>query len=51
MIYISTDGVEKSIWGSGFDSMNEKGSEENIAKGDEEVGSEENFEQNKEDYK
>jgi hypothetical protein len=30
--------------------MSEEGSEKNILKGDEEVGGEENFERNKEDY-
>jgi hypothetical protein len=50
MIYISKDGVEGSVGESGFDSMSKEGSEKNIAKGNEEVGSEENFEQDKEDY-
>ncbi len=34
----------------GSNSMSEEGSEKNIVEGDEEVGGEENFEQNKEDY-
>ncbi len=34
----------------GFDSMSEEGNEKNIAEGDKEVGSEENFKQNEEDY-
>jgi hypothetical protein len=42
--------VEGSIGEFGFDSMNEEGSEENVVEGDEETGSKENFEQNKEDY-
>ncbi len=33
-----------------FDSMNEEGNEEDIGKGNEEIGVEENFEQNEEDY-
>jgi len=44
MIYIFEDGVEGSIREFGFDSMNEEINEENIAKGDEEVSSEETFE-------
>jgi len=47
MNYIFEDGVERSIRESGFDSMNKERSEENIVKGDEKVGGEENFEQNK----
>jgi hypothetical protein len=50
MIYISEDGVEGSIGEFGSYSLNEEGSEENIVEGDEEVGGEESFEQNKEDY-
>jgi hypothetical protein len=50
MIYIFEDGVERSIEEFEFDSMSEEGNEENIPKGDKEVGSEENFEQNEEDY-
>jgi hypothetical protein len=50
MINISEDGVEWSIEEFGFNSMSEEGSEENIAEGDKEVGNEENFERNKEDY-
>ncbi len=46
----SEDGVEGFVGEFGFDSMNEKGSENNIMEGDEEVGGEENFEWNKEDY-
>ncbi len=42
--------MERSIGEFGFDSMSEEGSEENIMEGNEEVGSEENFEWNKEDY-
>ncbi len=49
MNYIFEDGVERSIRESGFDSMNKERSEENIVKGDEKVGGEENFEQNKQD--
>jgi hypothetical protein len=44
--YISKYGVEGSIGEFESNSMNEKGSEKNITKGDEEVGSK----QNKEDY-
>jgi hypothetical protein len=40
----SEDGVEGFVGEFGFDSMNEKGSENNIMEGDEEVGGEENFE-------
>jgi len=50
MIYIFEDGVEGFVGEFGSDSMNKEGSEKNIAKGNEEVGSEENFEQNKEEY-
>jgi len=50
MIYIFKDGVEGSVGEFGFDSMSEEGSEKNIVEGDEEVGGEENFERNKEDY-
>jgi hypothetical protein len=50
MIYISKDGVEGSVGESGSNFMNKEGSEKNIVKGDEEVSSEETFEQNKEDY-
>jgi hypothetical protein len=50
MVYFFEDGVEGSIGEFGFDSMNEEGSEENVVEGDEETGSKENFEQNKEDY-
>jgi hypothetical protein len=50
MIYISKDGVEGSVGESRFDSMSEKRNENNIAEGDEEVGNEETFEWNKEDY-
>ncbi len=50
MNYIFEDGVERSFREFGFDSMSKERSEENIVKGDEEVGGEENFEQNKEDY-
>jgi hypothetical protein len=45
MIYIFKDGVERFVAKSRFDSMNDERSEENITEGDEEVGSEENFEQ------
>jgi hypothetical protein len=44
MIYISKDGVEGSIGEFEFDSMSEERSENNIVEGNEEVGSEENFE-------
>ncbi len=47
---IFEDGVERSIGEFGFDSMNEKGSENDIVKSYAEVGGKENFEQNKEDY-
>ncbi len=50
MSYISKNGVEGSIREFGSDSMNKEGSEENIVEGDEEVGVEENFERNDEDY-
>jgi hypothetical protein len=50
MIYIFEDGVEGFVGESGFNSINKEGSEKNIANCNEEVGSEENFEQNKEDY-
>jgi hypothetical protein len=50
MIYIFKDGVEGSVGEFGFDSMSKEGSENNIVEGDEEVGGEENFERNKEDY-
>jgi hypothetical protein len=50
MIYIFEDGVEGSIEEFGFDSMSEEGNEKNITKSDKEVGSEEIFEQNEEDY-
>ncbi|CAM6051575.1 unnamed protein product [Sphagnum compactum] len=50
MVYIFEDGVEGSIGEFGSNSLNEEGSEENIVEGDEEVGGEESFEQNKEDY-
>ncbi len=44
MIYIYEDGVEGFVEESGFNCMNEEGSEKNIAEGDKEVSSEENFE-------
>ncbi len=47
MIYIFEDNVEGFIGEFGSDSMNEERNEKNIAKGDEEVGNEENFERNK----
>jgi hypothetical protein len=50
MIYIFEDGVEGSVGEFGFDSMSKEGSEKNIAEGNEEVGSGDNFERNKEDY-
>jgi hypothetical protein len=42
--------VEGFVGEFGSNSMSEEGSEKNIVEGDEEVGGEENFEQNKEDY-
>ncbi len=45
MIYIFKDGVERFVAKSRFASMSKEGSEKNIVAGDEEVGSEENFEQ------
>jgi hypothetical protein len=50
MIYISKNGVERSIGESRFDSMNEERNEKNIVEVDEEVGNEENFERNKDDF-
>ncbi len=50
MIYIFKDGVERSIGESRFDSINKERNEENIVEGDEEVGNEENFEWNKDDF-
>ncbi len=50
MIYIFEDGVEESIGESGFDSMSEEINEENIAKGNEKVSSEESFEWNNDDF-
>jgi hypothetical protein len=50
MIYISEEGVEGYVGESRSNSMSEEGSEKNILESDEEVGSEENFEQTKEDY-
>jgi len=50
MNYISKDGLEGFIGESRFNSMNKGRSEKNIVKGDEEVGGEENFQWNKEDY-
>ncbi len=50
MNYIHEDGVEGSIGEFGSNSMNEERNEENIVAGDEEVGGEEIFEQNEEDY-
>jgi hypothetical protein len=50
MIYIFEDGVEGSIEESVSNYMSKEGSEENIAEGNKGVGSEENFERNKEDY-
>ncbi len=44
MNYISKDGVERSIRESESDSMSEEKNENNIAKNDEEVGSEFFFE-------
>jgi hypothetical protein len=44
MIYIFKDGVERSVRKSRFNSMSEERSEKNIVKGNEEVGSNENFE-------
>jgi len=48
--YISEDGKEGSIRHFGSDSINEKGIEEDIVEGDEEVNVKENLERNKEDY-
>jgi hypothetical protein len=48
--YIFEDGVEGFVGESGSNSMSEKISENNIVEGDEKVGGDENFEQNKEDY-
>jgi hypothetical protein len=50
MSYISKNGVEGSIGEFEFNSMNKKRSEENIAEGNEEVGTKENFERNDKDY-
>ncbi len=50
VICISEDGLEGSIGEFGFGSMSEEGSEKKIMEGNEEVGNEENFEWNKEDY-
>jgi hypothetical protein len=50
MIYIYKDNVDGSIGESRSDSMSKERSEKTIAKGNEEVSSEENFEQKKEDY-
>ncbi len=50
MSYICKDGVEGSIGEFGFHSMSEERNEKNIAKGNEEVGGEENFEWNEKDY-
>ncbi len=44
MIYISKDGVERSVGESRFDSISKERNEKNIVEGDEEVGNEENFE-------
>ncbi len=44
MIYISEDGVERSIGESRFGSMSEERSEKNIVEGNEEVNNKENFE-------
>jgi hypothetical protein len=48
MIYISEDGVQGYVGSLGLIPWSKK--EENIMEGNEEVGSKENFEQNKEDY-
>jgi hypothetical protein len=50
MVYIFEDGVKGSIREFRSNSMSGEENEENIVEGDEEVGGEENFEQNKEDY-
>jgi hypothetical protein len=50
MSYISKNGVEGSIGEFGSNSMNKEGNEENIAEGNEEVGTKENFERNDKDY-
>jgi len=50
MSYIFKNGVEGSIGEFGSNSMNKEGSEENIAEGNEEVGTKENFERNDKDY-
>jgi hypothetical protein len=44
MIYISKDGVERSIGESRSNSMTKEKNEENIGEGNEEVGNKENFE-------